>query len=715
MRFANRLKRPFLLQLLATTIAVCFIPLTFLSVRMIDTQRKQMMANEAGSLRATADRIAAQIDMYLASIKQIQLKHQTMPELMDTTLSMNVSAEISAIDLLGILSTGQTYLKDNGFLCLGGAVNTAYLASGKHELPYYAVNELGMTEEELLSDIGALNAPTFLPWNGVKGCMVYLYPEMKASRTDTRRVGIYIIGRGNLLSALEPLTADGSSLDRIEDMQGRVVYDGSSATADELWLDGSEDGRVTLGDTAYYRCRVPTASGYVVYTHRPESPVADNLNSWTSSLMLVIIAVAVLTALCAVVIALMNYRPIDRAVRQIDADARPDTTPGEMKMITGAYQEQREKRRALEEKVEIQRGMMLDRIYKCLLGGRKLTNQEFELLHWQNDEYFVAVTDMAGGGRLDGELTQRLADSHIRVIGMKTDRFDAFVCFPANAGRDEQARQVRQILSALAPVDARLGVSRVYRALDDFHTAYVESMLAEQCAKESGAYYIEDIPRQRLPLFFENSFDTMQLINMLRNGDDGALERIHRMLNSIELTQQEQSSRLYAEFRVMEHLRGAIMKAGESCDEARFADIMGLPDSQQRRDAALGLVRGILKARREAISAEKAVLEQDMMLYVEQHCLDADFSLDMFSNRFGMTPSAASKAFKETMGENFKKYVNDRRLDRAKHLLDTTNDGVAQIAKKVGFSSASYFIQVFRTSEGVTPLGWRERDKGEEG
>ncbi len=46
---------------------------------------------------------------------------------------------------------------------------------------------------------------------------------------------------------------------------------------------------------------------------------------------------------------------------------------------------------------------------------------------------------------------------------------------------------------------------------------------------------------------------------------------------------------------------------------------------------------------------------------------------------------------------------------QAKLLLDTTRESVAAIAQKVGFSSASYFIQVFKSSEGMTPANWREQ------
>ena len=181
------------------------------------------------------------------------------------------------------------------------------------------------------------------------------------------------------------------------------------------------------------------------------------------------------------------------------------------------------------------------------------------------------------------------------------------------------------------------------------------------------------------------------------------------MMKDIEWNVQDKNMRLYSEFRLMEYLRSALSKVGILCDEARFAHIMAIQDHTQRTDAICMLIHDSLKQREEQLLVEKDQLAQEMMLYIEEHYCNSELSLEMLAERFELSVTSASKAFKDVTGSNFKKYVNERRLTQAKLLLDTTRDSVAVVAQKVGFSSASYFIQVFKSSEGMTPANWREK------
>lgn len=78
--------------------------------------------------------------------------------------------------------------------------------------------------------------------------------------------------------------------------------------------------------------------------------------------------------------------------------------------------------------------------------------------------------------------------------------------------------------------------------------------------------FAADIPQQQ-PVFFENSFDTMQLINRLRAGDEGAIETVRRIYQRLEAQHSDEGARRYAEFRALEYLRSAILKAGTKCEE----------------------------------------------------------------------------------------------------------------------------------------------------
>ena len=53
-------------------------------------------------------------------------------------------------------------------------------------------------------------------------------------------------------------------------------------------------------------------------------------------------------------------------------------------------------------------------------------------------------------------------------------------------------------------------------------------------------------------------------------------------------------------------------------------------------------------------------------------------------------------------------YLNQTRLKRAQHLLKNTNYSISDIASSTGFSSQSYFTQIFRQNFNMTPVKYRQ-------
>ncbi len=65
--------------------------------------------------------------------------------------------------------------------------------------------------------------------------------------------------------------------------------------------------------------------------------------------------------------------------------------------------------------------------------------------------------------------------------------------------------------------------------------------------------------------------------------------------------------------------------------------------------------------------------------------------------------------FKRATGKTLIQYLTDLRLEKAKERLVGTSDPIADIAAHTGFSSSSYFGQLFRTDTGLSPGDYRRR------
>ncbi len=70
-----------------------------------------------------------------------------------------------------------------------------------------------------------------------------------------------------------------------------------------------------------------------------------------------------------------------------------------------------------------------------------------------------------------------------------------------------------------------------------------------------------------------------------------------------------------------------------------------------------------------------------------------------------LNPTYFSNCFKKATGQSYSSYLNKIRIEESKKLLLAGNS-LAQIAQQVGFSDQSYFTNVFKKIEGVSPKRW---------
>lgn len=135
-----------------------------------------------------------------------------------------------------------------------------------------------------------------------------------------------------------------------------------------------------------------------------------------------------------------------------------------------------------------------------------------------------------------------------------------------------------------------------------------------------------------------------------------------------------------------------------------YAETVGLAAALEitridQKSAVLTAASGQLSSRQS-----KLVLE-----YIEDH-MARDIGLDELANAAGLTRFHFSRAFKATFGEPPYKYLNQRRIQRAKELLTKTALPIADVAALSGFTNASQFGRAFREIEATTPLAFRRQN-----
>ena len=93
--------------------------------------------------------------------------------------------------------------------------------------------------------------------------------------------------------------------------------------------------------------------------------------------------------------------------------------------------------------------------------------------------------------------------------------------------------------------------------------------------------------------------------------------------------------------------------------------------------------------------------------FIEASLAD-DLSLAEIARAADLSPYHFARAFKESTGLTPLRYLMDRRIDRAKHLLADTELSIVEISHTVGFKNQSHFTTIFRRLTTTTPKAYRK-------
>jgi AraC-like DNA-binding protein len=82
--------------------------------------------------------------------------------------------------------------------------------------------------------------------------------------------------------------------------------------------------------------------------------------------------------------------------------------------------------------------------------------------------------------------------------------------------------------------------------------------------------------------------------------------------------------------------------------------------------------------------------------------------LEALAQKVGMSYSAFRRSFRNITGFAPWKYVQHMRLAHARHRLATSSDSLAELANKLGFSSAFHLSTAFRKEFNISPMQWKK-------
>lgn len=109
----------------------------------------------------------------------------------------------------------------------------------------------------------------------------------------------------------------------------------------------------------------------------------------------------------------------------------------------------------------------------------------------------------------------------------------------------------------------------------------------------------------------------------------------------------------------------------------------------------------------DCLLLREAALHTKAERYIQAH-LNRELSLETIAAELCVGKTTLCACVKEHLGMTVGELVRIRRMEKARALLERTDQPVAAVAEQTGIPDYNYFTKVFRASVGMTPTAYRK-------
>lgn len=128
------------------------------------------------------------------------------------------------------------------------------------------------------------------------------------------------------------------------------------------------------------------------------------------------------------------------------------------------------------------------------------------------------------------------------------------------------------------------------------------------------------------------------------------------------------------------------------------------------------LIIRLMRSTSLAVPAEPQTISGNRQCAAVRRHIDVHFkeplTLEQLAEEAHMNKFYLSHAFKREYGVSPINYMITKRIEESKYLLAETDLSLSQVAQMLGFSSPSYFSQVFRRTQNLSPMEYRQNTRG---
>ncbi|OUS67672.1 hypothetical protein B1748_35935 [Paenibacillus sp. MY03] len=336
-------------------------------------------------------------------------------------------------------------------------------------------------------------------------------------------------------------------------------------------------------------------------------------------------------------------------------------------------------------------------------------------LHFR-DKFYCVITMMSRTKGVFPSTVKHLTSSEsLQLLDLTREGYMVFVLNTKTSMDDEARKAAERLLEELGDGknQVMIGIGNMYRHVTEINYSYIESMAAldfNHQAVGSSICFFHQISSKFSNYVWYPSETLLRLTQAVKQGDRGlALE----LLQCLNAEMEEKKLTGMNEKLISFDIINALLKTVNDLKLKINIKDFGAFGAMENRVELFAKVERFIGTVCEWIAEQRQLKSEqfvrDLLQYVHDNFTDYELSLEKMSGTFGISIYALSKLFKEEIGIGFKDYVIDLRMEKAKAILQKSDESIGTITRHVGYANDSHFIKTFKKIVGVTPSQYREK------
>lgn len=319
--------------------------------------------------------------------------------------------------------------------------------------------------------------------------------------------------------------------------------------------------------------------------------------------------------------------------------------------------------------------------------------------------------DQAGEMDVPEKVCARLSRSH-DIYGFSYAERSVFVMLVGMDSQDRQplVRELEQLAQEpeFADSQPRFSLGIPFEKLTQAPQSYMDALSAGRRMTGEGVAVYEQSEPEEAPFYPEEELQALE--TALNNQDRNRTAFLYDIL--MTMVSRNRHVYLYTVTLLSEMIRLYTQALPEEEDGASVCGpvVCGqcVNDVEDMLDCLRKLHLRALQHTTEQDLENSATEMTGIANYISS-CEELDtLTVSTVAERYGMNASSLSHRFKKQMGCNISDYIFTCKMNHACALLRSTDQTVAEIAQKVGYSQYTSFVRQFKRQKGLTPTAYRD-------